>query len=116
MLPAALLCLFALGGLALLAAAITGRRGRVCERGISYAVPDRVARDPQLTERANELVAFWCGGAAIMTVPALVVISYAGSSDAHEDVFSTWGLAAFAGYALLIGMMGNYPFEKIKHI
>ncbi|MCC8481179.1 hypothetical protein [Streptomyces parvus] len=71
--------------------------------------------DPALRKRANDLVAFWCTGVAVLGAaplvpPGIVVLSGGGKT------ISAWGLVAFAGYALTIGIVGGYPFEKIKQL
>lgn len=106
---------FLLLGLAGSLAARTGYRGEVCDRSTGYEVPAAVKADPALRKRANDLVAFWCTGAAILGLAPLVPLGTVVLSGGGRSV-STWGLAAFAAYALVIAVVGGYPFEKIKHL
>jgi hypothetical protein len=103
---------FALLGIAALLAAIVGYRGEVCDRFKGYEVPARVQRDPELRKKSNDLVAFWCTGVAVLSVPPLVPI-YRVIRSGTGDV-SLWVLAALAAYGLVLGFMSSYPFDKIK--
>ncbi|MBV7248430.1 MULTISPECIES: hypothetical protein [Streptomyces] len=106
---------FLLLGVASSLAAGTGYRGTVCDRSVGYEIPAEVTSDPKLRSRANSLVAFWCTGAAILSLAPLVVIGSAALRDGGTSV-STWGLVAFAAYGLVVVTVGAYPFEKIKQL
>lgn len=105
---------FIVAGLGFLVAAITGYRGRVSERGIGYKVPARVAMDPILLRKANELVAFWCLGAAILSVLPLVYL-YAIRGQG-TDAIPTGHLVGLAVYGFILSCMAAYPIEKIQHL
>ncbi|RFU86130.1 hypothetical protein DY218_13450 [Streptomyces triticagri] len=107
-------CFFLLG-LAGALAARTGYRGKVCDRSHGYEVPAEVKYDPALRKRANDLVAFWCTGASALGFAPLVPIGSVLLSGGGKSV-STWGLAAFALYGLVVATVGIYPFEKIKQL
>lgn len=96
-------------------AAHSGYRGKVCDRTDGYKVPARVQSDPELRRRANDLVAFWCTGAAALSFAALVpvgtVILRGGASS-----ISTGGLVILALYGTTVVIVGAYPFEKIKSL
>lgn len=94
------------------AAAVTGRRGQVCERGVGYTVPAAVEADPGLNTQANELVATWCTVAAVLAVLPLVAIAVNGI----DRDLPVWALAALAAYGFLVVCVGGYPFERIKHL
>ncbi|MEU5324889.1 hypothetical protein [Streptomyces parvus] len=96
-------------------AARTGYRGKVCDGAVGYEVPAAVKADPALRKRANDLVAFWCTGVAVLGAAPLVPLGVVVLSGGGKAI-STWGLVAFAGYALIIGIVGGYPFEKIKQL
>ncbi|MFE6699950.1 hypothetical protein [Streptomyces sp. NPDC057718] len=96
-------------------AARTGYRGKVCDGAAGYEVPAAVKADPALRKRANDLVAFWCTGAAILSFAPLVPLGSVILSGGGKSV-STWGLVAFAAYGLVIATVGGYPFEKIKQL
>jgi hypothetical protein len=105
---------FIIAGLASLAAAITGYRGKVCERGIGYELPARVAMDQALAKQANDLVAFWCLGAAILSVLPLIYL-YAIRGQGAEAI-PTIHLVGFTFYGFILICMATYPFEKIKRL
>lgn len=107
-------CFMVLGAVSALAAR-TGYSGDVCRRSAGYEVPDAVQRDPALRQRANRLVAFWCTGAAVLSLAPLVPAGLVIMSDGGRSV-STPGLLAFAGYAFAVVVVCRYPFEKIKHL
>lgn len=94
------------------AAAVTGRRGQVCERGVGYTVPAAVEADPALNTRANELIATWCTVAAILAALPLVALAVNGI-DRDLPILA---LAALAAYGFLVVCVGGYPFERIKHL
>lgn len=108
-------CCFALLALASSLAARVGYRGKVCDKSVGYDVPEQVKYAPELRERANGLVAFWCTGAAILSLAPLVPIGQVILSDGGTSV-STWGLVAFALYGMAVVIVGRYPFEKIKQL
>ena len=110
-----LLCASALGGLTLLAAAVTARRGQVCVRGVGYSVPARVEADPDLDRRANELVAFWCTGGAILSVPPLVVLVVA-VVGRRDDLLDLPGLLVLAGYGFALACIAAWPFARIQDL
>ncbi len=60
-------------------------------------------------------MAFWCTGAAILGLAPLVPLGTVILSGGGRSV-STSGLAAFAAYALVIAVVGGYPFEKIRQL
>ncbi|MBD0840458.1 hypothetical protein [Streptomyces sp. TRM68416] len=107
-------CFCALGLASFLAARV-GYRGEVCNRSLGYDVPAEVKADPALRKRANHLVAFWCTGAAVLSLAPLVPIGSVVLSGGGKSV-STWGLAVFALYGMVVVIVGAYPFEKIKHL
>ncbi|MCX4652188.1 MULTISPECIES: hypothetical protein [Streptomyces] len=106
---------FLLLGVAGSLAARVGYRGKVCDGSVGYEVPAAVKSDPALRKRANDLVAFWCTGAAILSFAPLVPLGSVILSGGGKAV-STWGLVAFAAYGLVIATVGGYPFEKIKQL
>ncbi|WP_240967531.1 hypothetical protein [Streptomyces composti] len=71
--------------------------------------------DPRLRKRANELVAFWCTGAAALSFAALVPVGTVVLRGAGGAI-STWGLVVSAGYGMAVVTVGACPFEKIKHL
>ncbi len=95
------------------AAAVTGRRGQVCERGIGCTVPAQVEADPELERRANQLVATWCTAAAVLAAVPLVVLAVAGLDRGDLPV---WALASLAAYAFVVVCVGGYPFEQITRL
>lgn len=105
--------LFTVALFAATAAAVTGRRGQVCERGIGYTVPAQVEADPALDRRANELVATWCTAAAVLAAVPVVVLAVAGLDRADLPL---WQVGALAAWAFVMVCVGGYPFEKIKHL
>lgn len=110
-----LLGCFALLGAAASLAARAGYRGQVCDRFAGYEVPAAVRSDPALRKRADDLVAFWCTGAAVLGFAPLVPLGSVLLSGGGASV-STWGLVALAAYALVVVTVGGYPFEKIKQL
>ncbi|MEU0160324.1 hypothetical protein ABZ154_16160 [Streptomyces sp. NPDC006261] len=107
-------CFLLLGVVSSLAARI-GYRGAVCDRSAGYEVPAEVKSDPALRGRANSLVAFWCTGAAMLSLAPVVALGSVILGDGDTSV-STWALVVFAAYGLVVVMVGAYPFEKIKHL
>ncbi|KUF20338.1 MULTISPECIES: hypothetical protein [Streptomyces] len=108
-------CCFVLLAVVTLLAARVGHRGKVCDRSIGYDVPDEVKRDPALRARANDLVAHWCTGAAILSLAPLVPIGSVLIADGDRSI-GTAGLLVVAAYGLLVVAVAGYPFEKIKHL
>ncbi|MFE9022411.1 hypothetical protein ACFYNL_28145 [Streptomyces sp. NPDC007808] len=106
---------FLLLGLAGALAARTGYRGKVCDRSDGYDVPAQVKADPELRKRANDLVAFWCTGAAVLGFAPLVPIGTVLMSGGGRSV-GTRGLVVLALYGLAVVIVGAYPFEKIKSL
>ncbi|PKV90167.1 hypothetical protein [Streptomyces sp. TLI_146] len=106
---------FAVLAVASLLAARVGYRGQACNRAIGYDVPAAVKRDPALERQANQLLAFWCTGAALLSLAALVPIGSVLLSGGGRSV-SPWGLMAFAVYGLAVVAVVAYPFEKIKRL
>ncbi|OSC74661.1 hypothetical protein LEL86_08130 [Streptomyces sp. WA6-1-16] len=106
---------FLLLGIASSLAARSGYRGTVCDRSVGYGIPAEVASDPALRSRANSLVAFWCTGAAILSLAPLVALGSAVLRNGGTSV-STGGLVAFAAYGLVVVTVGAYPFETIKQL
>ena len=107
-----LFVIFTVALLAATAAAVTGRRGQVCERGAGYTVPAAVDADPALNARANELVARWCTLAGALAALPLVALAVHG----FDRELPTWALAALAACGFLVVCVGSYPFEKIEHL
>lgn len=106
--------LFGVAGLVLATAALTGRRGQVCQRGVGYTVPAEVEADPVLNRQANELVALWCSaGATLAAPPAAFLVLLAARGDADLSLAS---LVILALYGFVLTCIGVYPFEKIKHL
>lgn len=105
--------LFTIALFAATAAAVTGRRGQVCERDIGYTVPAQVEADPELNRRANELVATWCTAAAVLAAVPLVVLAVAGLDRADLPL---WEVGALAAWAFVMVCVGGYPFERITHL
>ncbi|MFH8795904.1 hypothetical protein [Streptomyces sp. NPDC017941] len=110
-----IICCFVLLAVVTLLAARVGRRGQVCDRSIGYDVPDEVKRDPALRARANQLVAHWCTGAAILSLAPLVPIGRVLLADGDRAI-GTAGLLVVAAYGLVVVVVAGYPFEKIKHL
>ncbi|MEV5463098.1 hypothetical protein [Streptomyces sp. NPDC002788] len=106
---------FLLLGVASSLAARTGYRGKVCDRSDGYEVPAEVKSDPRLRKRANDLVAFWCTGAAVLSFAPLGPIGTVIMSGGGRTV-GTWGLVVLALYGLAVVIVGAYPFEKIKSL
>ncbi|MEU8852016.1 hypothetical protein AB0C70_38655 [Streptomyces sp. NPDC048564] len=107
-------CFCVLGVVSMLAARV-GYRGEVCNKSVGYDVPAEVKSDPALRKRADQLVAFWCTGAAVLSVAPLVPIGSVILSGGGKSV-STWGLVVFTLYGMAVVIAGAYPFEKIKHL
>ncbi len=107
-------CFCVLGVVSMLAARV-GYRREVCNKSIGYEVPAEVRSDPALRQRANQLVAFWCTGAAVLSAAPLVPIGSVILSGGGKSI-STWGLVVFALYGMAVVIVGAYPFEKIKHL
>jgi hypothetical protein len=96
-------------------AARTGYRGEVCDGRAGYDVPERVKRDPELRRAADRLVAFWCTGAAVLSLAPLVPVGYV-MLRGGDKAIPTWGLGVIALYAIVVATVGTYPFEKIKRL
>lgn len=94
------------------AAAVTGRRGQVCERGVGYTVPAAVETDPALNRKANELVATWCTVTAVLAAFPLIALAVNGS----DRDLPLWAVVTLAAYGFLMLCVGGYPFERIKHL
>ncbi|GAB2687818.1 hypothetical protein [Thalassiella azotivora] len=109
------LCVFVLMGVATLLAAVTGYRGHVCTPGVGYSVPPDVRHDPELCRRANELVAFWCTGATIMSLPPVVLVLLA-TGGGGDDGLTLPMLIFLAAYGTVVTCIALHPFEKIKHL
>ncbi|MFD4633746.1 hypothetical protein ACFVYR_32040 [Streptomyces sp. NPDC058284] len=92
---------FCVLGVASLLAARVGYRGEACDRATGYDVPAAVAADPALSRRANQLLAFWCTGAALLSVAPLVPIGSVILSGGGKSV-SAWELVAFALYGMAV--------------
>ncbi|MFI0739230.1 hypothetical protein ACH4PU_14230 [Streptomyces sp. NPDC021100] len=102
-------------GLVSLLAAVTGYRGRACDRHQGYEVPRAVLEDRELSAKANGLIAFWCTGAAVLSVPPLVPL--AGMLLREEDPSLPVGaLLALAGYGFVVVVVCRYPFERIRRM
>ncbi|MEU2855515.1 hypothetical protein [Streptomyces syringium] len=109
------LAAFLVLGLVSLLAAVTGYRGQVCDRHQGYEVPRTVMEDRELTAKANELIAFWCTGAAVLSVPPLVPMIGMLLKDGDPSL-SAGALLAMAGYGSVIVVVCRYPFEKIRRM
>lgn len=94
------------------AAAVTGRRGQVCTRGVGYVVPAAVQADPALATRANDLVATWCTGTAVLAAVPVVGLAVNGI----DRDLPLGALAALAAYGFLVVCVGSYPFERIQQL
>jgi len=103
---------FSVAVFAATAAAVTGRRGQVCERGAGYVVPAVVEADAGLNKRANDLVARWCTAAAALAAVPLLGLAINGI----DRTLPLWVLAALAAYGFLIACVGGYPFELIRRM
>lgn len=108
----AALCFGALAAVTLIAAS-TGYRGLVCDSERGYPVPVHVARSPQLTRRANQSVAFWCGGVAIMSVAPLFALVPLLTDDVEQHLTPS-SVAVLAAYGALLVAVGRVPFALIK--
>jgi hypothetical protein len=111
------ICLFVLvlAALAAIAAAVTGYRGLVCDSRLGYAVPPEVKDDPALCKKANDLVAFWATGFAILCAPAIVLVARVGLAGPGAEL-SLLQLGLLAAYGFVLACVGHYPFERIKHL
>ncbi|MFE0043370.1 hypothetical protein [Streptomyces albireticuli] len=110
----ALIAFFLLGA-ASLSAAVTGYRGQVCDPHDGYDLPSAVAEDSALEQTANELIAFWCTGAAILSAAPLIALF--GILLRDGDAPLTGGaLTALTGYGILVVAICRYPFKKIKRL
>lgn len=103
---------FTVALLGMTAAAVTGRRGQVCQRGVGYTVPAQVEADPALNKRANQLVATWCTAAAVLAALPLVGLAVAGL----DRPVPLPVLVALAAYGFVMVCVASYPFERIKHL
>ncbi|MGA5423743.1 hypothetical protein [Streptomyces lavendulocolor] len=106
---------FLLLGIATSLGAVTGYRGKVCDRSDGYDVPAEVKSDPGLRKRANDLVAFWSTGAAVLSVAPLVPVGTVIVSGGERTV-GTWGFVVLALYGLAVVIVAVYPFERIKSL
>ncbi len=111
--PLLVFLIFSVGLLAATAAATTGRRGHVCDRALGYTVPAVVAADPDLTRRANELVARWCTAAAVLAAVPLVGLALYGI---RRDDLPLWVLVLLAVHGFLFACAAGYPFERIEQL
>ncbi|WTW98685.1 hypothetical protein OG216_37480 [Streptomycetaceae bacterium NBC_01309] len=109
----ATICFAALAILTLIAAA-TGYRGLVCDSERGYPVPDHVARNPELAERANQSVAFWCTGTAVLSVAPLFPLIGMLTDGIEGQNLTTASLAVLAAYGTLLVGIGRLPFHLIK--
>lgn len=109
-----LFCAFGVAALVFTAAAVTGRRGQVCQRGMGYAVPARVEADPELSEKANEMVASWSTVGAFLALAPMLVLTALGLG--RDEPLPLWVLVVFAAYGFLLVCLGSYPFEKIEQL
>ncbi|MFE4258102.1 hypothetical protein [Streptomyces sp. NPDC056883] len=105
---------FVVMALVSLLAAVTGHRGLACDRHHGYTVPAAVAADPALVKKANELVAHWCTGAAVLSIPPLIPLFPMLTGD--RAPLSIAQLAALAGYGFVVVLIASHPFEKIKQM
>lgn len=94
------------------AAAVTGRRGQVCDRDLGYTVPAAVESDPALDRQANELVARWCTAAAVLAALPLVGLALHG----FEDDLPLGALVALAVHGFVVVCVTGYPFERITQL
>lgn len=105
-------CFGALAVLTLIAAS-TGYRGLVCDAERGYPVPAHVARDPRLTERANQSVAFWCTGAfALSLAPLFPLVRML--TDGVAQTLTPRSLAVLGAYGCALVVLGRVPFVLIK--
>lgn len=95
--------------------ACLGYRGRICDPAYGDRIPERVRTDPQLVRRANALVRHWCTGAAVLSLAPLPPLVSVLLSDGGRSL-SLWGLLVYAGYGMVVVVIGSYPFEKIRHL
>ena len=107
-----LFLVFSIAVFAATAAAVTGRRGLVCERGVGYVVPAVVEADPALNTTANVLVTRWCTAAAVLAAVPVVGLVINGLDRA----LAIWVPPTLAAYGFLIACVGGYPFERIMHL
>lgn len=103
---------FTLALLAASAAAVTGTRGQVCERGVGYVVPAAVESDPALRVRADRLVAGWGTVAAVLSAVPLVVLAVRGL-DRELPLGALVGLAA---WGFVVACVGGLPFARIDRL
>ncbi|WP_436774967.1 hypothetical protein [Yinghuangia sp. YIM S09857] len=109
----ATICFAALAILTLIAAA-TGYRGLVCDSERGYPVPDHVARTPHLAHRANQSVAFWCTGTALLSVAPLFPLIGMLTDGTEGQHLTATSLAVLATYGTLLTALGRLPFALIK--
>lgn len=107
--------LFSIAAVASGLAAYTGHKGWVTDPNKGYRVPDRVRRNPELSHRANRLVATWCLLAAGLALAPVVAVVPAMSSSFHIDM-SLGFLAVTATYGLLVAAIARYPFARIQRL
>jgi hypothetical protein len=104
---------FTLLGLAAMWLASLGYRDKICDVNPGQDIGERVRTDPELRAKANQLVAFWCTGTAVLSVPPLIPL-YRLVQDGQDNVVSTVGLVTLGAYGFVLVCMGQYPFQKIK--
>ncbi|MEU8136895.1 hypothetical protein [Streptodolium elevatio] len=109
----ATICFAALAILTLIAAA-TGYRGLVCDRDRGYPVPDHVARTPHLARRANQSVAFWCTGTAVLSVAPLFPLVRMLTDGIEGQNLTVSSVAVLVAYGALLVAIGRLPFALIK--
>jgi hypothetical protein len=68
--------------------------------------------DPVLSKKANDLVAFWCSGAAILS--GLPLIYLQAIRRQWVESLSIGQVMGLLIYGLILGWMSSYPFVKIK--
>ena len=94
------------------AAAVTGTRGQVCERGVGWTVPAAVEADPALTARANQLVATCGTVAAVLSAVPLVGLAVHGI----DRELPLEAAVSCAAWGFLVACVGGYPFERITQL
>ena len=106
---------FAVGGALSLVACVLGLLGKACDASVGYVVPERVRHDRQLRAQANGLIAYWAGGAAVMSLPPLLPLWSAIRAD-DPRALTTPGLAVVAAYGLVVVGIAHYPFARIERL
>lgn len=107
--------LFLLAALVSGMAAYTGHKGWVTDPTKGYRVPDRVRTEPDLSRRANQLVATWCLLASGLAVAPSLALVPALLSDFRIEP-STQFLLVTAAYGVAVGAVARYPFERIRRL